>query len=75
MYSELFMTLANLPVARLRPAGFLLLLSGWAIVVAAFRLLEARGPRAGFVLAGFAVELLGFALVVRSHGFVRRKKT
>jgi hypothetical protein len=59
----------------LRAAGFFLLVSGWAIVPASFRLLRAPGARAGFVLAGFAVELLGFALVVRSHGFTRRKKT
>ncbi len=58
----------------LRAAGFFLLVSGWAIVPAAFALLRAAGPRTGFVLAGFAVELLGFSLVVRSHGFVRRKK-
>jgi hypothetical protein len=50
------------------------LLSGWGIVLAAFGLLHAAGPRAGFVTAGVAVELLGFALVIRSHGFVRRKK-
>jgi len=42
----------------LRAAGFFLLVSGWAIVPASFRLLRAPGARAGFVLAGFAVELL-----------------
>jgi hypothetical protein len=59
----------------LRAAGFFLLVSGWAVVPAAFGLLRASGARAGFVLAGVAVELLGFALVARSHGFVRRKKS
>jgi hypothetical protein len=59
----------------LRAAGFFLLVSGWAIVPATFGLLRASGPRTGFVLAGVAVELLGFAMIVRSHGFIRRKKT
>jgi hypothetical protein len=58
----------------LRVAGFFLLVAGWAIVPAAYALLRAGGPRAGFVLAGFAVELLGLALIIRSHGIVRRKK-
>jgi hypothetical protein len=48
-------------------AGFLLLVAGWAIVVAAVALLPSAGARAGFVLSGVAVELLGLALTVRSH--------
>ena len=47
-------------------AGFLLLLAGWAIVLAALVLLAAP-PRAAFVLAGLGVEILGLVLVIRSH--------
>ena len=48
-------------------AGFLLLVAGWAIVISAIALLHTSATRAGFSLAGVAVELLGLALVVRSH--------
>jgi hypothetical protein len=51
----------------MRPAGFLLLLAGWGLVLSAIALLASPGPRAGFALTGFAVELLGLTLVVRSH--------
>jgi hypothetical protein len=47
-------------------AGFLLLVAGWIIVLGAVILL-ASAPRAGFVVAGVAVEVLGLLLVVRSH--------
>lgn len=49
--------------------GFLLLLAGWAIVVTAVVLLPSAVPRAGFALAGIAVEILGFALLLRAHLF------
>jgi hypothetical protein len=52
-------------------AGFLLLVAGWAIVVAAVALLPAAGVRVGFVLAGVAVELFGLALAVRGHLLLR----
>jgi len=48
-------------------AGFLLLVAGWVIAVFSIGLLRASGPRAVFVLAGLAVDLVGFALAVRSH--------
>ena len=48
-------------------AAFLLLVAGWAIVIFAVALLPSTGPRAVFVLAGVAVELLGLGLAVRSH--------
>ena len=48
-------------------AGFLLLLSGWGIVVSTLPLLPSLPTRAAFVLAGMAVELIGLTLVVRSH--------
>ena len=47
-------------------AGFLLLLSGWAVVIAAIALLG-NGTRAAFILAGTAVEALGIGLVFHSH--------
>jgi hypothetical protein len=48
-------------------AGFLMLLSGWGIVVSTLPLLPSSPMRAAFVLAGMAVELIGLTLVVRSH--------
>ena len=48
-------------------AGFLLLVAGWAIVVASVALLPTAGVRAEFALAGIAVELLGLTLAIRSH--------
>jgi len=47
--------------------GFLLLLSGWAIVLTAVALLTQDVPRAAFVLAGIGVEIVGLALVIRAH--------
>jgi hypothetical protein len=51
----------------MKVAGFLLLVSGWALVVMAIALLAATGPRAAFLLAGLGVEALGLVLVARSH--------
>ena len=48
-------------------AAFFLLLAGWVIVLAALALLPSALPRAVFVAAGVAVEVLGFVLVARSH--------
>jgi hypothetical protein len=48
-------------------AGFLLLIAGWAIVLAAVALLPSTGARDAFVLAGLAVELFGLGLAVRAH--------
>jgi hypothetical protein len=55
-------------------SGFLLLLSGWGIVLAALVLLAAETQRASFVLAGMGVEVLGLILVVRSHLVPRRER-
>ena len=46
--------------------GFLLLLSGWGIVVAAVVMLHGNLVSI-FVLAGVAVEILGFVVVARAH--------
>ena len=48
-------------------AGFLLLIAGWAIVVAAVALLPSPGARVAFVLAGIVVESFGLVLAVRAH--------
>jgi hypothetical protein len=48
-------------------AGMLLLLAGWAIVVAAIPLFPRTGMRAVFVLAGCGVESLGLVLSFRSE--------
>lgn len=47
--------------------GFLLLVAGGAIVVAAVLMLPSARARAAFLVAGIAVELIGLALAVRSH--------
>jgi hypothetical protein len=51
----------------MRLTGFLLLLTGWSIALAAVALLKSPLQQSGFVLAGMGVELLGLVLVVRSH--------
>ena len=48
-------------------AGFLLLLAGWAIVVAAILLPIPANTRTIFVLAGVGVEIIGLTLVIRSN--------
>lgn len=47
--------------------GVCLLLAGFVLVLSALVLLRAEGPRGAFILAGLAVELLGFGVVIRSH--------
>ena len=51
----------------MKAAGFLLLLSGWVLVLAAVALLGAPVPRAAFLLAGVGVETLGLVLAARAH--------
>lgn len=55
-------------------AGFLLLLAGWAIVVAAVVLVLPANARMIFVLAGLGVEILGLILVIRSNPLAVREK-
>ena len=55
-------------------AGSLLLLAGWAIVVAAVVLLTPANARSVFVLAGVAVEVMGLALLIRSNPLAGREK-
>lgn len=63
--NSLVTTTLDAPTMKL--AGFLLLLSGWAIVLVALMLLPAVYTQVVFVLAGLGVEVLGLTLVVRSH--------
>jgi hypothetical protein len=51
----------------MKAAGFLLLFSGWLLVLAAISMLAATGPRTAFLLAGMGVEVLGLVLAARSH--------
>ena len=55
----------------MRLFGFLLLLAGWGIVLAALALLAADAPRIAFILAGVGVEIVGFVLVIRAHPLPR----
>jgi hypothetical protein len=47
-------------------SGFLLLPSGWAIVVGALMMLHG-GALSAFIVTGLAVEILGLALFAKSH--------
>jgi hypothetical protein len=51
----------------MRLIGFLLLLAGWFLVLAALEMLNAATSRAIFVLAGMAIEILGLVLVFRAN--------
>lgn len=55
-------------------AGFLFLLAGWVIVLAALALLGSAVPRNAFLLAGLGVEVLGLVFVFRSHLAVRGER-
>lgn len=54
--------------------GFLLLLAGWFIILAALVLFGAQPLRIAFVVSGTAVEALGLVLAFRSHLIPREKK-
>jgi len=53
--------------------GWLLLLSGWVIVLATLDLLPAFTQRAAFVLAGIATEGLGLALLTYAYAAAQRR--
>lgn len=55
-------------------AGFLLLLTGWIIALAAVLMLKSGLPQTGFVVAGIGVEVEGLVVVVRSHLAPRRER-
>ncbi len=54
--------------------GFVMLLAGWLLVLAAVVLLNSPPSRGAFVLAGIAVESLGLILAFRSHSIPREGK-
>ena len=54
--------------------GFLMLLAGWFLVLAAIVLFASPPLRAAFVLAGIAVEALGLVLAFRAHLIPREEK-
>jgi hypothetical protein len=58
----------------MRVAGLLLLLAGWGIVLTAIVLLSSVSERASFVLAGVAIEILGFGLFIRSQWMAQRER-
>jgi len=47
--------------------GFLLLLAGWLLVLAALDMLRSTTALTVFVIAGFAIEVLGLLLVFRAN--------
>ncbi len=51
----------------MKAVGFLLLVAGWFLALAALEMLAAATPRALFVLAGLAIEVLGLVLVFRAN--------
>jgi hypothetical protein len=51
--------------------GFMLLLAGWMIVVAAVAMLPAGAVRSIFALAGTGVEILGLVLIIRAQPAAR----
>jgi len=58
----------------MKVVGFLMLLAGWILVLAAIVLFASPPLRAAFVLAGFSVEALGLTLAFRSHLNPREEK-
>ncbi len=55
-------------------AGFLLLLAGWCIVLAAIALLRTTAARAVFVLAGIATEVVGLIVVIRAQAVLPQER-
>ena len=58
----------------MKPIGFLLMLGGWIIVLAAIALLPAGASQASFVLVALGVEILGLTLVFRAHLIPSRER-
>lgn len=55
-------------------AGFLLLVAGWTIVLAALVLLASAPLRSVFVFAGLATQVLGLSLAFRAHLIAREER-
>ncbi len=57
----------------MRTVGWLLLVSGWMIVLAAFPMLSAFVLRVVFVVAGLATQGLGLMMLSMSFAAMQRK--
>lgn len=58
----------------MKAVGFLMLLAGWFLALAAIVLFASTALRAAFVLAGIAVQALGLIFAFRSHLIPREEK-
>ena len=58
----------------MKALGFLMLLAGWLLALAAIVLFPAQVLRGAFVLAALAVEALGLTLTFRAHLIPREDK-
>jgi hypothetical protein len=58
----------------MKVVGFLMLVAGWFLALAAIVLFASPSLRVAFVLAGIAVEALGLTLAFRSHLIPREEK-
>jgi hypothetical protein len=47
--------------------ALILMLSGWAICLAALLLLPTLAPRLAFILTGLAIQILGLALLAHAY--------
>jgi hypothetical protein len=54
--------------------GFVLLVAGWMLVLAALALLPSGSSQISFVLVALSVEALGLTLVFRSHLIASRDR-
>jgi len=58
----------------MKVVGFLMLLAGWFLALAAIVLFTTPPLRAAFVLAGAGVEVVGMVLAFRAHLVPREEK-
>jgi len=59
-------------IPGVRLVGFLMLLSGWGLILAAVAILKSQAQMTIFVFAGVAVEMLGLIFAALSHGNLSR---
>ena len=58
----------------MKAVGFLMLLAGWLLALAAIVLFPSQFQRVAFVLVALAVEALGLTLAFRAHLIPREEK-
>ncbi len=61
-------------IVAMKLAGFLLLLAGWSIVLAALAVLVPGIGQNCFIMAGVGVEVVGLVLVIRAHPVLRGER-